>query len=332
MFRLPLRLTGTVTVSYRPVLRPSARILNDGGAVRLISARTDTGETLGIVVGDGWRPAADLVRGGPRTISELLAGGTDAVTALVKAAASATNDSSSSPTAPAQPLASTELLAPVPRPGKVVAIGRNYREHANEEGVEPPSAPLVFSKWPSSVVGPGADIRWDPELTGQVDYEAELAVVIGRTARNVTEGAALDHVLGYTCLNDVSARDLQFGDGQWVRGKSLDTFCPMGPILVTADELTDPQDLAITCRVGDELLQDSRTSQMYFGVATIISYLSRSFTLEPGDVIATGTPAGVGAFRDPPRFLADGERVMVEIEGIGALVNTCRFERNGHVA
>ena len=300
--------------------------------MRLISARTDTGETLGIVVGDGWRPAADLVRGGPRTISELLAGGTDAVTALVKAAASATNDSSSSPTAPAQPLASTELLAPVPRPGKVVAIGRNYREHANEEGVEPPSAPLVFSKWPSSVVGPGADIRWDPELTGQVDYEAELAVVIGRTARNVTEGAALDHVLGYTCLNDVSARDLQFGDGQWVRGKSLDTFCHMGPILVTADELTDPQDLAITCRVGDELLQDSRTSQMYFGVATIISYLSRSFTLEPGDVIATGTPAGVGAFRDPPRFLADGERVMVEIEGIGALVNTCRFERNGHVA
>jgi len=332
MFRLPLRLTGTVTVSYRPVLRPSARILNDGGAVRLISARTDAGETLGIVVGDGWRPAADLVRGGPRTIAELLAGGTDAMTALVKAAASATNDSSSSPAVPAVPLGSTEVLAPVPRPGKVVAIGRNYREHADEEGVEPPSAPLVFSKWPSSVVGPGADIRWDPELTGQVDYEAELAVVIGRTARNVSEDAALDHVLGYTCLNDVSARDLQFSDGQWVRGKSLDTFCPMGPILVTADELGDPQDLAITCRVGAELLQDSRTSQMYFGVRTIISYLSRSFTLEPGDVIATGTPAGVGAFRDPPRFLADGDRVTVEIEGIGSLVNTCRFERNGRAA
>ena len=300
--------------------------------MRLISASTDAGETLGIVVGEGWRPAADVLRGGPRTIGELLGRGSDGLTALVTAAASATNDSSSSPAAPAVPLALTELLAPVPRPGKVVAIGRNYREHADEEGVEPPTAPLVFSKWPSSVVGHGDDIRWDPELTRQVDYEAELAVVIGRTARNVSESAALDHVLGYTCLNDVSARDLQFGDGQWVRGKSLDTFCPMGPILVTADELADPQDLAITCRVGAEVLQDSRTSQMYFSVATIISYLSRSFTLEPGDVIATGTPAGVGAFRDPPRFLGDGDRVTVEIEGIGSLVNTCRFERNGRAA
>ena len=145
------------------------------------------------------------------------------------------------------------------------------------------------------VVGPGADIRWDPGLTGQVDYEAELGVVIGRTARRVSEADALDHVLGYTCLNDVSARDLQFGDGQWVRGKSLDTFCPMGPVLVTADEIGDPQDLAITCRVGGELVQDSRTSEMYFSVAQIISLLSRSFTLEPGDVIATGTPGGVGA-------------------------------------
>jgi 2-keto-4-pentenoate hydratase/2-oxohepta-3-ene-1,7-dioic acid hydratase in catechol pathway len=300
--------------------------------VRLISARTDAGETLGIVAGEGWRRAADVLPGGPRTIGELLTQGGDGLTALATAAASATNDSSSSPAAPATPLASTDLLAPVPRPGKVVAIGRNYREHADEEGVEPPSAPLVFSKWPSSVVGHGDDICWDPELTRQVDYEAELAVVIGRTARHVPEAQALDHVLGYTCLNDVSARDLQFGDGQWVRGKSLDTFCPMGPILVTADELADPQDLAITCRVGDEVLQDSRTSQMYFSVATIISYLSLSFTLEPGDVIATGTPGGVGAFRNPPRFLGNGDRVTVEIEGIGALVNTCRFDPNGRAA
>lgn len=300
--------------------------------MRLISARTDAGETLGIVAGEGWRRAADVLPGGPRTIGELLTQGGDGLTALATAAASATNDSSSSPAAPATPLASTDLLAPVPRPGKVVAIGRNYREHADEEGVEPPSAPLVFSKWPSSVVGHGDDICWDPELTRQVDYEAELAVVIGRTARHVPEAHALDHVLGYTCLNDVSARDLQFGDGQWVRGKSLDTFCPMGPILVTADELADPQDLAITCRVGDEVLQDSRTSQMYFSVATIISYLSLSFTLEPGDVIATGTPGGVGAFRNPPRFLGNGDRVTVEIEGIGALVNTCRFDPNGRAA
>jgi 2-keto-4-pentenoate hydratase/2-oxohepta-3-ene-1,7-dioic acid hydratase in catechol pathway len=224
-----------------------------------------------------------------------------------------------------QSISSAELLAPVPRPGKVVAIGRNYREHAAEEGVDPPTAPLIFAKWPSSVIGHGAEIRWDPGLTGQVDYEAELAVVIGRRARNVGIDAALDHVLGYTCLDDVSARDLQFGDGQWVRGKSLDTFCPMGPWIVTTDEIPDPQRLAIRCLVEDEVLQDANTSQMYFSVAEIVSYCSRSFTLEPGDVIATGTPSGVGAFRKPPRFLRDGERVTVEIEGIGALENVCRM-------
>jgi 5-carboxymethyl-2-hydroxymuconate isomerase len=303
--------------------------------VRLISARTTAGETLGVVVGDGWRAAAELLDGGPRTMGELIARGPDALIHLGAAAASATNVSSSSPASPVaplagvKPLAGTELLAPVPRPGKVVAIGRNYREHADEEGVEPPPAPLVFAKWPSSVVGPGADIRWDPDLTHQVDYEAELAVVIGRRARRVPEAEALDHVLGYTCLNDVSARDIQFGDGQWVRGKSLDTFCPMGPALVTADEIGDPQALAISCRVNDEVLQDSNTSRMYFGVAEIISYVSHSFTLEPGDVIATGTPGGVGVFRDPPRFLGDGDVVTVEIERIGRLANTCRFERDG---
>jgi 2-keto-4-pentenoate hydratase/2-oxohepta-3-ene-1,7-dioic acid hydratase in catechol pathway len=303
--------------------------------VRLISARTGAGETLGVVVGPEWLAASDLLDGGPRTIAELLSNGPDGVQRLAVAAASATISSSSSSTPAAAAvaalgvLADTELLAPVPRPGKVVAIGRNYREHADEEGVEPPPAPLVFSKWPSSVVGHRSDIRWDPSLTQQVDYEAELAVVIGRTARQVSEAEALDHVLGYTCLNDVSARDIQFGDGQWVRGKSLDTFCPMGPALVTADEVGDPQDLAISCCVGDEVVQQSRTSRMYFSVAEIISYLSRSFTLEPGDVIATGTPGGVGVFRDPPRFLGDGDRVTVEIERVGRLENTCRFESDG---
>jgi 2,4-didehydro-3-deoxy-L-rhamnonate hydrolase len=295
--------------------------------VRLISARTDDGETLGVVVGEGWRPARELIENGPRTMAELIADGARA--ARLVAAAASTTISSSSSAPPVARLADAELLAPVPRPGKVVAIGRNYREHADEEGVEPPPAPLVFSKWPSSVVGHGAEIRWDPDLTSQVDYEAELAVVIGARAREVEEDEALDHVFGYTCLNDVSARDIQFGDGQWVRGKSLDTFCPMGPVLVTADEIGDPQRLAICCRVGDEVVQDSNTSRMYFSVAQIISYLSRSFTLEPGDVIATGTPGGVGAFREPPRFLRDGDRVTVEIERIGALVNTCRLERRG---
>jgi 2-keto-4-pentenoate hydratase/2-oxohepta-3-ene-1,7-dioic acid hydratase in catechol pathway len=225
-----------------------------------------------------------------------------------------------------RPLEEMDLLAPVPRPGKIVAIGRNYREHAAEEGAEQPTAPLIFAKFPSSVVGPGADVRWDPALTGQVDYEAELAVIVGRRTRGVTAERALEYVFGYTCLNDVSARDLQFGDGQWTRGKSLDTFCPMGPIVVTADELGDAGDLAIRCLVNGELRQSARTSDLFFGVAEIVSHCSRAFTLEPGDVIATGTPAGVGAFRKPPVWLADGDEVVVEIEGIGRLVNRCRTE------
>ena len=294
--------------------------------MRLISLRTTAGERLAVVTGDRWLLASEVLDGGPATMAALLHGGSATLAALRdRIAGSSIADRG-------QPLEEADLLAPVPRPGKIVAIGRNYREHTAEEGVEAPPAPLIFAKWPSSVVGHGAEVRWDPGLTAQVDYEAELAVVIGRTARRVSPERALDHVLGYTCLNDVSARDIQFGDGQWVRGKSLDTFCPMGPALVTADEIGDPQDLAICCSVGDERVQDARTSAMYFGVAEIISYCSRSFTLEPGDVIATGTPGGVGVFRDPPRFLGDGDRVTVEIERIGRLENVFRFDRAGAAA
>lgn len=291
--------------------------------MRLISCREDSGETVGVVAGDRWLAAVDLVPDGPTTMLELLAGGPPAMTRLRDAATPERILSEGHPTS------GVELLAPVPRPGKVVAIGRNYRAHAEEEGAEPPEAPLVFAKWPSSVIGPGAEIRWDPAFTAQVDYEAELAVVIGRRARHVSEVSALAYVAGYTCLNDVSARDLQFGDRQWVRGKSLDTFCPMGPALVTADEIADPQNLSICCMVGGERVQESNTSQMYFGVAEIVSFCSRAFTLEPGDVIATGTPAGVGVFRDPPRFLTAGDTVIVEIEGVGRLENGCAFETAG---
>ena len=294
--------------------------------MRLISCRTDTGETLGVVDGGRWVRASTLVPGGPATMAAWLAATPAARDALREAA------TADSILAHGEPLEGLDLLAPVPRPGKVVAIGRNYRAHTDEEGVEPPPAPLIFSKWPSSVVGPGADIRWNAGLTRQVDYEAELAVVIGRRARFVTEQDALAYVAGYTCLNDVSARDLQFADGQWTRGKSLDTFCPMGPALVTADEIGDPQDLAICCTVGDERVQDGHTSQMYFGVAQIVSHCSQAFTLEPGDVIATGTPAGVGVFRDPPRFLTAGDVVTVEIERIGRLVNTCAVDAPGDAA
>ena len=294
--------------------------------MRLISCRIAAGETLAVVVGDCWLPAAEVLAGGPATMAELIDRGAETLVALRDSIASARIEDRG------RPLADADLLAPVPRPGKVVAIGRNYREHAAEEGVEPPPAPLIFAKWPSSVIGSGAEVRWDPRLSAKVDYEAELAVVIGRRARHVSVDRALDHVLGYTCLNDVSARDIQFGDGQWTRGKSLDTFCPMGPALVTPDEIGDPQDLAIRCTVGDERVQEARTSAMYFGVAEIISYCSTSFTLEPGDVIATGTPGGVGVFRDPPRFLGDGDRVTVEIERIGRLENVCRFEPAGAAA
>ncbi len=274
------------------------------------------GERLGVLVRDRVLDAGDLGADTPTTFHALLAD-VDGGVARLRDRILATPPAG-------RMLDEIELLPPLSRPGKIVAVGRNYRAHAAEEGVDPPVEPLLFAKWPTAVVGPGATISWDAELTSQVDWEAELAVVVGRTARRVAPDAALDHVLGYTCLNDVSARDLQFGDGQWTRGKSLDTFCPMGPIVVTADELGDASDLAISCRVNGEPVQEARTSQMFFGVAEIISHCSTAFTLEPGDVIATGTPSGVGAFRKPPRFLADGDEVTVEIEGIGRLVNRCR--------
>jgi 2-keto-4-pentenoate hydratase/2-oxohepta-3-ene-1,7-dioic acid hydratase in catechol pathway len=209
---------------------------------------------------------------------------------------------------------------PIERPSKIVCVGLNYRDHAEETGIQLPAAPLLFAKWPSSLIGPGEAIVL-PAESAQVDYEAELGVVIGSPARHVSEEDALEHVLGYICLNDVTARDLQFADGQWTRGKSPDTFCPVGPRLVPRDEIPDPQALAIRAVVNGETLQDSSTAEMIFSVAQIISYVSRTATLEPGDLIATGTPAGVGFARDPQVFLADGDEVTIEIEGLGALTN-----------
>ncbi|WP_272473015.1 fumarylacetoacetate hydrolase family protein [Baekduia alba] len=213
-----------------------------------------------------------------------------------------------------------DVLAPVTG-GKVVAIGLNYLDHVRESGMEPPAAPLVFAKFPSSIVGPGTAIRIDRAITQRVDWEVELAVVIGRTATRVSVEQALDHVFGYTVANDVSARDVQFGDGQWVRGKSLDTFCPVGPAVVTPDELGDPQRLALRTRVNGHTMQDSNTSEMVFGVAELIARCSHSFTLEPGDLLLTGTPWGCGEFMDPPQHLRDGDVVEVEVEGIGCLTN-----------
>jgi 2-keto-4-pentenoate hydratase/2-oxohepta-3-ene-1,7-dioic acid hydratase in catechol pathway len=223
-------------------------------------------------------------------------------------------------------LDTVSLLAPIGRPGKIIAIGKNYLEHARETKSEPPKNPVVFAKFPTTLIGSGETITWSAALTQNVDYEAELAVVIGRTARRVAESDALDYVFGYTCVNDVTARDLQHGDGQWVRGKSLDTFCPMGPVLVTADDIPDPQNLAIRCELNGQTVQDSRTSEMIFGVAYLVSFCSQAFTLEPGDVILTGTPHGVGYHREPPLLMKHGDTVAVEIERIGRLENPCVVE------
>jgi 2-keto-4-pentenoate hydratase/2-oxohepta-3-ene-1,7-dioic acid hydratase in catechol pathway len=213
----------------------------------------------------------------------------------------------------------------IDRPGKIICVGLNYRDHAEETGAEAPTAPLLFAKWGNALIGDGDAIVLPPE-SEQVDYEAELGVVIGRTTRRVAERDALDAVRGYICVNDVSARDLQFGDGQWTRGKSPDTFCPVGPRLVPREEIRDPQALAIRCRVNGRTLQDSSTANMIFSVAEIIAHISRTITLEPGDLIATGMPAGVGIARDPQVLLQDGDEVTVEIEGLGALTNPVHKE------
>ena len=222
------------------------------------------------------------------------------------------------PAPAADPVGDATRLAPV-APGKVVAIGLNYLDHIRESGLERPERPVIFAKFPSSVVGPGDAIRLPLELTQRVDWEVELAVVIGRRAHKVAREDALSYAFGYTVANDVSARDLQFADGQWVRAKSLDTFCPLGPVVVTADELPDPQALHLVCRVNGEVMQDATTDLMVFGVDELISYCSHSFTLEPGDVLLTGTPWGCGEFMEPKRSLAPGDVVECEIDGIGTL-------------
>ena len=235
-------------------------------------------------------------------------------------------DADRQPGGEAVQLSEARLRAPVTRPGKIIGIGLNYEDHARETGAEAPEKPIVFAKYPNTVAGQGDAIRIPP-ITEQVDYEAELAVVIGRPARNVSEDEALDYVFGYANCNDVSSRDLQFSEGgQWTRSKSIDTFCPLGPYLVTADEIPDPQNLSVRSIVNGEVMQDGTTSDMIFTVAQLISFLSTGMTLMPGDVIATGTPAGVGFARDPKVFLKPGDEVTIEIERLGSLTNPVEAE------
>ena len=216
-----------------------------------------------------------------------------------------------------------KLAPPITNPSKIIAIGLNYRGHIKESKGDVPEVPIIFSKFSNSIIGSGQYIKWDRRVTKKVDYEAELAVVIGKEVKNCSEEDAIDAIFGYTCANDVSARDLQFSDGQWTRGKSLDTFCPIGPWIVTKDEI-DPDNLDIKCYLNGKLMQHSNTREMIFSVSWLVSFLSRHFTLFPGDLILTGTPEGVGAFRRPSVWLKDGDEVIVEIEGIGRLINKCK--------
>ena len=211
------------------------------------------------------------------------------------------------------------MTVPIPRPGKIVCVGLNYRDHAEEQGVDLPTAPLFFAKYTTSLIGPGDAIVIPPVVT-KCDYEAELGVVLGATVRNVSKENALEAVAGYLVANDVSARDLQFADGQWTRGKSPDTFCPVGP-LVPAAEVADPHALGIRAILNGETMQDSSTANLIFGIDEIISYASQTSTLEAGDLILTGTPAGVGVFRDPQRLLQPGDEITIEIDGVGSLTN-----------
>jgi 2-keto-4-pentenoate hydratase/2-oxohepta-3-ene-1,7-dioic acid hydratase in catechol pathway len=274
-----------------------ARGTTDAGQVVL--ARIED-ESFVVVATEGDHPAADVLR-------EALSRGDDL-----------------DATGSRRPLSELTRLSPLANPSKILCVGLNYAAHAAESGYEAPAAPVIFAKAPTSLIGPGQPVVFRSDDTTQVDYEAELAVVIGRTTRDIGEDHALDAVLGYTLANDVSARDAQFSDGQWLRGKSYDTFCPLGPHIVTPDEISDVQALGIRCVVNGDVLQEDTTAHMIYPVSALIAYLSRFMTLLPGDLILTGTPDGVGFARTPPVFLHDGDVVRVDIDRLGSLENPIR--------
>lgn len=218
-------------------------------------------------------------------------------------------------------LSRVKIMPPILNPSKIVCVGLNYADHCLEQNFEIPNSPVLFAKFPSALIGHEEPITWEPDSTRKVDYEAELAVIIRQRARNVSVEDAYSIVAGYTIANDVSARDVQFADKQWVRGKSFDTFCPLGPYLVTTDEVKDPHDLAIRCWINGELRQNSSTDQLIFKIPELLAFITKNCTLMPGDILLTGTPGGVGVFRDPPVFLKPGDVVEIEIQKLGRLRN-----------
>ena len=294
-----------------------------------LSTTTDTIPRLGFVRGDRIVDAASVARSGwsgafPRSLLELLQLGPDAWARMADLAAAADTGTSYG-------FAEIRWHAPIPRPTKnVFCVGRNYAEHIAEgarsrgEAAKIPQHTVFFTKAPTSVTGPFDDIPWDATLTQQVDWEAELTAIIGTGGRDIRRADALAHVFGYTVINDVTARDVQRAHFQFFKGKSLDGFCPMGPSVVTADEYGDPQDKMVSCRVNGVVKQQQKTSEMLFPMDVIIETLSRGLTLEPGDIIATGTPEGCGFGRTPPEFLQDGDVLETEVEGIGVMRNRIR--------
>jgi 2-keto-4-pentenoate hydratase/2-oxohepta-3-ene-1,7-dioic acid hydratase in catechol pathway len=267
---------------------------------------------LAAIVGNKVVPLADEL-GTIASLDELVGAGPNAWRDAEAAAARLAGDGYA--------IEEVELAAPLAAPSKILCVGLNYRDHATEANLDLPAAPLIFAKLRSTLIGHGQAIVHPSDQSEKVDWEAELAVVVGRRLRHADAATAMDAVFGYTAANDVSARDVQFADGQWMRGKSFDTFCPVGPWVVTADEYGDPSARRLSATVNGETMQDSSTSQMVFGVAEILSYISTFATLEPGDLVLTGTPAGVGGFRQPPVFLRPGDRVDVYVEGVGVLSN-----------
>lgn len=259
----------------------------------------------------------DLFAGAPRHLEELIAGGDELLARVRDAADRGTR----------HPLSEVSYASAVRQPPVVLAVGLNYSAHSSELGLKADTAPTVFALWPNSLAGHEGTTTWPRSLSASVDWEAELGVIIGRPARDVSPDDALDHVWGYTVVNDITARDIQFSEAQWSRCKSFDGFTPTGPVVVTADEVADPGDLHIWAVVDGRTMQDASTGQMIRSVPALVSYLSRSTTLLPGTLISTGSPGGAGYSRDPQVFLGDGSTVTVGIDGIGALTTRCRIVR-----
>jgi 2-keto-4-pentenoate hydratase/2-oxohepta-3-ene-1,7-dioic acid hydratase in catechol pathway len=273
---------------------------------------------------EGWR--AGLLREDKVVdIARALPGAPNSIRAILETGLDRLRTLGEPPANTVVPINEVRLGPPVMDPQKIVCVGQNYRDHCLEQNAPIPETPIIFTKFPTCLIGMGDNIVL-PKISKQVDFEVELAFVIGKGGRNIPEQCALEHVAGYMILNDVTARDVQHGDKQWVRGKSMDTFAPCGPALVTRDEIPDPQNLALELSLNGVTMQSSNTNQMIFGVAYLISFLSRGFTWAVGDIVTTGTPPGVGCFRKPPIYLKAGDKVMARIERLGRIENTCIAE------